>query len=148
MDIAQTAWLAGLYEGEGSLGFTGKHSVMLVVTMADRDVVERCRDLTGVGRVNGPYVHSERRRPMWTWSVGRQDHVAPILRAILPWVGERRAQRIRDGLARMEGLRRRGFCKRGHPMHGENLYRAPGNGQGYCRACMRMREYGRKKVKT
>lgn len=36
------------------------------------------------------------------------------------------------------------FCKRGHPLTGENLYRVPSTGARQCRACLRLHAANRR----
>lgn len=133
MDAAEVAWLAGLFEGEGCISFTGRNSVCLVVVMTDEDVVRRCREVTGIGTLLGPYVVSGKRKPQWTWRVGRAEDVEPLLQAMHPWFGVRRRCRAEAALVRLGGVRRRGRCKRDHSMSDpENIYTSP-KGQRFCR---------------
>lgn len=41
MNPTTTAWLAGIFEGEGCISFTGQNSVCLDITMTDR--LANCR---------------------------------------------------------------------------------------------------------
>lgn len=110
MDAVQTAWLAGLYEGEGTLvDSLAAGSVRLAIAMTDLDIITRCREVTGVGYVR---IKSTARRvggkPCHIWEVYRGDHVAEILTAIRPHLGERRGIRVDRALARLSpGDRRR-----------------------------------------
>jgi hypothetical protein len=144
MTDAETAWLGGLFEGEGNIAFVGKYSVCLSINMTDEDVVAKCFSVSGVGRRHGPYrVGLPRQKPMWSWIVGKQEELRHVLPLLLPWLGERRSARIVEAMARLEKVRRIGFCTRGHAMTGENLYVAPGCGQRLCRACSRIRDKAR-----
>lgn len=140
MDTHQAAWLAGLFEGEGNIAFTGYNSVCIKINMRDQDVVRRCQEVTGAGRL---YVVPERppRQEQLAWQVARRLDVLTILDAIEPYLGERRSARAQEARARLENCRPLGIgvCKRGHPLSGENLYLAPG-GQQHCRACQQVRE--------
>lgn len=63
MKSVDIAWLAGLVEGEGCIGFykNGQHSSgheyhlpKLTINMTDKDVIQKAADLFG-SKVNGPY---------------------------------------------------------------------------------------------
>jgi len=93
---AQCAWLAGLYEGEGTLyrqtdARNGSVSYHLRLPMTDEDTVRRAHEIAGVG-----YVYALPRRqvgwkPQWVWVVRRRDDIAHVIRDLLPWLGNRRA---------------------------------------------------------
>src|SRR5437660_7917080 len=110
MDKASTAWLAGLFEGEGCISFTGKSSVCVTIKMSDRDVIERCRTVSGVGRIYGPWPRPSG-KPMWEWNVYPVEDVERLLQALLPWLGERRRAKALAAVERLAEVRRPGFCK-------------------------------------
>src|SRR5215510_11063040 len=91
-------WVAGIFEGEGSVHFNGKNSVSLWVKMIDEDVVRRCAAVTGFGQVTGPFSRSARRQDIWHWQVSRSDHVATALGRFLPFLGARRRARAQHAL--------------------------------------------------
>lgn len=144
MDEARLAWLAGVFEGEGCIAFTGKYSVDLSINMTDEDVVRRCHEFAQVGQVVGPYrVDVPGQKPIWGWHVTRSADVRHILLALWPWMGERRLARIELALDRLRKVRREGRCKRGHNTNDpSNVYTSP-KGQNFCRACLRLREQAR-----
>ena len=142
---AEWAWLAGIYEGEGSLAFTGKNSVTLHIGMTDADIIKRVHELAGVGTVYT--FQRDSTKAIYAWRTGAAQDVKPVLEAIRPWLGARRAARVDVALERLSHVRQRGYCKRGHRLAGENLYRAPG-GQEHCRACRQVRDAARHIIKT
>lgn len=131
------AWLAGLFEGEGCISFTGRASVTLNLSMTDLDVVTRAHGVAGVGSFMG-VVERENRKPLHCWRVSVAADVRHVLEGIGPWLGERRSGKVDQALARLALVRRPGYCKRDHPMRGDNLHVTRG-GQRMCRACMRIR---------
>lgn len=144
------AWLAGIIEGEGCIAFTGVNSIELRVNMTDFDVVKRCHTMTGVGQIVGPAIHNTnpKAKPSWGWQVARRDAVLLVLDRIEGHLGERRSQRAAEARARLANCRREGFCSKGHPMSGENLYVSPG-GQRMCLTCRRGRDAARRpRLKT
>jgi hypothetical protein len=100
MTQVEIGWLAGLFEGEGTISIprsTPKKSrsgVALRVVSTDCDVIERVRDVTGVG-----YVYASMpplRKPYWTWVVQLKRDVARLLLAIYPLMGTRRQHKIAE----------------------------------------------------
>jgi hypothetical protein len=135
------AWAAGLFEGEGCISYTGKNSVTLSLGMTDRDVIDRFAAVAGCGSIAVQAHH--RSKTLYRWHIGDQDRVREILGRLEPWLGQRRRERMIGAWERLSRVRRKGFCKRGHPMSGENTYTSP-KGQVFCRTCLRSREAARR----
>jgi hypothetical protein len=136
-------WLGGLFEGEGHIALTGRNSVSICINMTDEDVIRKAHEVAG-GIVSGPYSQG-RHKPLWRWGVNRSEDVLVVLQEIEPYLGERRRARVLEAYKRLKGVRRNGYCKRGHPMSGDNLYVSP-KGQRHCRTCSRDRDHRR--IKT
>lgn len=90
MRQCDVAWVAGLFEGEGSIGIDSNAGAGLGST--DEDVVRRVHQLTGVGHVHERAQLQSGKR-FWFWKVTRADDVITFLRAIHPYLGERRRER-------------------------------------------------------
>jgi hypothetical protein len=91
------AWLAGLYEGEGSCSLVhGRLQVQ--IKMTDLDVLERALEIAGVGRIYGPYRRSEAWKPCWTFIVYREEDAQALLGRLRPYLLSRRGQQIDDAL--------------------------------------------------
>lgn len=101
MDEIQTAWLAGLYEGEGCLHRrrTNGTGYELTIAMADGDVVHRAHAITGLGRVQHIPAYHEGWSEKWAWRVGKREEIATVMRAIRPLLGHRRGADADDFLA-------------------------------------------------
>ena len=93
------AWLAGLYEGEGSVSAIhragdriGAPRLCVVIGMTDYDVIERAQQVVAMGRIFGPYSQGKypRAKPMWQWRVQRADQATALLLALWPWLHARR----------------------------------------------------------
>ncbi len=146
MNEIEIAWLAGLFEGEGHIGFSGKYSVNLSINMTDEDVIEKCFKLASVGRRHGPYrLNKPNQKPMWSWIVAKEGEVRELLPLLLPWLSKRRTERADEAMLRLGKVRREGFCLRGHSMTGDNIY-APPCGTRMCRECIKIREKKRKRL--
>lgn len=155
---AELAWAAGLFEGEGSFidrMIRDGWSVQAVITMSDRDVLERFCTIIGRGFVevlNRPNAPAHYRQ-MYRWRVQDTEGVQCVIKLLLPWLGTRRRAKalevdaiactIKPGyVARMD---KRTHCLKGHPLTGDNvLYntrRKDGHRTRRCRECRR--EYHR-----
>jgi hypothetical protein len=138
----ETAWAAGLFEGEGSISCTDRsHNISLEMT--DHDVVERFRDAVGTGVIYGPYDKGPRRKPMYVWRAGGRAQREQVLRLLYPYFGERRRAQADAFIAHrhmrqpMHRLVLGGRCRNGHLLTEETLYVNPRRGYKHCRTCRR-----------
>jgi hypothetical protein len=94
----ETAWVAGLIEGEGFI--SSARGVYMGVNMTDLDVLEKLRTITGVGFIKPRKRYAERHKPQWQWMVSSQPEAQEIMRAIYPHMGQRRREQMDAALAR------------------------------------------------
>ena len=115
-------WLAGLYEGEGSLVSTcGRGRLagitrgwILSISGRDEDVIRRAHAVAGVGIVRPE--KDAGTRPFWRWNVCAMDDLAIVVPRLLPHLGLRRAEKAREYLVwqaqrDLEPGRNRGHAK-------------------------------------
>jgi hypothetical protein len=103
---AEVAWLAGFLEGEGSFYMKRQRSdylmPMVKVGGTDLDTIQYAAQLLG-----NPAVQFERRRQAhWKdqWKVYKHGQPAvEVMKQILPWMGSRRSEKIREIIAIWEG---------------------------------------------
>jgi hypothetical protein len=140
----EIAWLAGLFEGEGSCGFYDR-GMAVYIGMTDRDVIERVQKL-----FPGPQGIRVRNRvtagtkPLWEWRIRRRELVAEFLCLILPHLGQRRSEQARKLIAVAEdpkrgygsGHRNKTHCRNGHPYDEANTS-INDEGHRSCRTCRR-----------
>lgn len=93
-NLHDVTWLAGIIEGEGYIGPRRK-GLTIVVSMTDEDVIHKIHSLFGVGTLTGPYYRTGK-LGIYNWSVHRREHVTKILKAIYPFMGVRRANKIEE----------------------------------------------------
>lgn len=152
MTPEQTAWLAGLFEGEGCILHTrvkppksrrtnGETARRLAISMTDEDVIRRVHAITGVGAVK---IHPRRHgwKTAYVWQCCRWADIERILTAILPYLGERRSAKARALLAdppNPVGGQVKTHCKRGHPFTGPGSDVYLHCGVRHCRHCARVR---------
>jgi hypothetical protein len=149
MSETEIAWATGVFEGEGSIvlvpycrGAT-RMQRHVAIKMTDRDVLERVQRAFGVGQLRGPFRRIEHAhyKPIWTWTVNRWSEIERVLRAMLPWLGERRRIKAQEMLACPAGpigSPRKDRCKRGHDLNDSSNVRL-WRGNRHCRACQRER---------
>lgn len=109
------SWFVGIFEGEGSIAIGSRLSnraITLSVSSTDHDVLVAVRRVIGHGYINGPYDNHKRdgvsRKQIYQWRLSKREHLEPLLIALLPHVGVRRAARIRKALG--EYRRRPGWA--------------------------------------
>lgn len=160
MTDTETAWLAGLLEGEGSfLSWKQKDArsgnrtdvVRIQMSTSDKDVLVRAAEIVGVGRVKPLPYHPDRlgKKPMWIWTVQAKADVRELALRLLPWLGSRRSQQVAriveltDNIA----IRPDGQCRNGHLIDENNRrrtgIRADGSTQYTCLRCDRERRRSR-----
>lgn len=102
-DLINLGWIAGLLEGEGSFGVAKRkkdgYSCRVAISMTDPDVIQKAKDLSGFGRVYGPYPVKESNvgsgpfKDRYLWVV-QGKKAAELMRGVLPFMGARRSDRI------------------------------------------------------
>jgi len=91
------AWAAGLFEGEG--WFTSMRGVPVAcISMTDRDVIERFRDVVGWGNVYSVDKGAGHKR-QWRCGITGQERVRRFGDLIGPWLGDRRRRQLERVLA-------------------------------------------------
>jgi hypothetical protein len=140
----EIAWLAGLFEGEGHIGFTKKGKVKLVLAMTDFDVVTKAHTIAGAGWLGVRRQAQNKWKDCLVWTVSRKSESVPLLEAMLPHLGERRTARALEALERLAAVRGHGetHCPQGHEMLGDNLVlytKLDGYVHRSCRECRKAR---------
>lgn len=124
MQAKDVFWLAGIMEGEGCFHVRKSGGISAQLVMTDKDVVERFASVCGVGTFSKPRVLKSG-KTAYRWSVTNQADAAGLMMTLLPVMGSRRAQKIRECLAHWRGTPLRAslreFCKSGHPLSGDNM---------------------------
>lgn len=149
MNDVQTAWLAGLLEGEGCFGDNHRGGTKIQLTMTDKDVVERVAAIFG----SKVYCYDKRlkanRKPRYYTQIGGQK-AADLIAAILPFMGIRRSAKIKSLLeyrsiapGRGAHNRNRTACPYGHPLDGVEHSKKKGRFR-YCKTCKRKAETARR----
>jgi hypothetical protein len=155
MNDIDVAWAAGFLEGEGCFGWYGggtrrrakphltrTANAVINASQNEREPLDRLVSIFGAGRINPK---RNKVRTAWEWRC--QGHAAiPVMKAVLPHMSARRAERIREVIAEHNALQEQiatrknaPTCKNGHPWSEFTGYRKKGvhAGKRYCKACSR-----------
>ena len=99
---SEELYATGVFEGEGSIvTLKHAHSVTLVVSMTDLDVLQRLKNVWG-GTIYERKQQNPKWKPAWRWQLGRKQLVYKVLEAMLPYLGERRACKALDALDHLD----------------------------------------------
>lgn len=101
-DREAIVWLAGIFEGEGSVWAYDRKNrkcvdLCLQVVSTDIDVLERCKSIAGVGSIFQGRKGDEIRKPCFKWAVHGQQAYAVIV-MIYPFLLSRRAEKARESI--------------------------------------------------
>lgn len=98
----QLAWVAGIFEGEGWFTLQKRSQKVpyptAVISMVDQDVVQRFREIVGMGAVF-PVNKGAGHQRQWRCVISGRHRVERFVQLVEPWLGERRleqAQRVLD----------------------------------------------------
>jgi hypothetical protein len=95
----EIAWAGGLFEGEGTITLVGSKykQPSLRLGMVDLDIVERFRDVVGVGAI-----YTERRpaprQDLYRWVTNRRSDCLRVVSELWPHLGDRRRARALEVL--------------------------------------------------
>jgi intein/homing endonuclease len=109
------AWLAGLYEGEGTCveqtNYKGLYKIR--ISMTDKDVIERAQNIfNGLGSIATSSKYD--RKSVFHWSLSSKEEVQAFLAMVWPWLGERRKERAKEALISLRDREHRGQRPQGH----------------------------------
>ena len=92
-------WMIGLLEGEGCFGIAtsrGYSHVRIHVGMTDKDVVDRLKNISG-GWVLYCRSKEPKHKDQWRWEITCKQ-ARELMETMLPFMGERRKERITEVL--------------------------------------------------
>ena len=98
-------WAAGLFEGEGFLVKSGggPRTHQLGIKMCDLDVLERFKEWAGCGTIKHRKKPNPNHRDQYEFRVGRKEEVIRLCEAMLPYLCQRRTERINEVLSIYNG---------------------------------------------
>jgi hypothetical protein len=103
--MVNIAWMAGLFEGEGSLSAqtTGRASYQMRIEMSDKDVLDRFCELAECGTVKERGRRQPHHKFLYRWACYKKEDVTRLLSSMLPYMGERRAFHFLNALDYLDG---------------------------------------------
>lgn len=148
MSAVDVAWLAGLFEGEGSMEIGKNGMTRICIRMTDLDIIERVNTMIPARQISVVIPKPAKAgysqpKTQYAWRVSGPA-VKDILTLLLPWFGERRAARAREVISHIDARpgtngwyhRNKTHCKQGHEYTPENTYVNPSSpGHRNCRTC-------------
>ena len=99
MSLTEAAWLAGFFDGEGSLchfmGGRDKRHPTWILTISNTHLgsLEQCVKFSGAGSLNAKSMKARpaHHKPQHQWRVVRQRDIAEVCRQMLPFLVIKRA---------------------------------------------------------
>jgi len=87
-------WFAGLYEGEGCIGYASR-ALFMTIGSNDEDVLKEIVKLLKCGKVRKKYLPTNpNHNQQYVWTLHRRNDVLNVVNKILPYMGLRRTQQI------------------------------------------------------
>lgn len=104
MDELDVAWLAGIIEGEGSLTKNKYNSWQLQITMTDKDVIEKISQLVDQ-KMWKKKKYKETEKQAYKVTLCHKDKLRQLLPRLMPYMGQRRYNRMEECMWSIENLR-------------------------------------------
>lgn len=151
ISMLELGWIAGLLEGEGCFQHRRNGDLLIQVVMTDGDIIGRLKTLLGFGTLRQSRLPSGKIGFRWTST--HQANTAGLMMTLLPLMGARRGDKIRECLNRWKPkpLRKAMWthCKNGHELSGDNLWiiHEGKYDKRRCRECTRLRQIKYKQSK-
>lgn len=90
---SETAWAAGIFEGEGCL-HCAKTGLCLRVSMCDEDIIRRWGEVMGAGKMRWDPPRGSGTKPQWSWTIHKRADIEAACFRLRPWLGVRRLQQF------------------------------------------------------
>lgn len=100
MNIADAAWMAGLFEGEGSISISKKKGYCyLQLVSTDEDVLYKFARLADCkNKITYCPRRPHQNKDAYKWQVGNREDVTRLLTEWLPFFGDRRSAKANEVL--------------------------------------------------
>lgn len=94
-------WLAGFYEGEGSIGFHtrdgGGSSLRIAQHVRDKELLDKCVTITQMGKV-----YISKTKPVAVWTVTGVANIYKLAKQLYPHLGSRRQGQLIRAIGEIE----------------------------------------------
>ena len=98
----ELAWVAGFFDGEGCFTLrkqNGRYYAQASTTQTDREVLDKCVRIAGLGNVTGPTKPSRTRvyqgfhcKPRYSWQVCGLEKTQALVAMLWQWLGSRKRE--------------------------------------------------------
>lgn len=105
-----TAWAAGLFEGEGTVGIVNNR-VTVTIQMTDKDILDRMQESFG-GYLYECKKQQEHHKLSWKWVISDSTEAINFLDMIYPLLGQRRRARVDEARQAFVGHRKERLKRR------------------------------------
>jgi hypothetical protein len=105
------AWIAGLLEGEGYFGIDNRQrnykvsksppAPFIKISMVDEDIIQRLSKLLDKSYFS-PSRKTVKDKQVYTLHIGEKEKVLFILEKIIPYMGVRRSERIKECISHLQ----------------------------------------------
>lgn len=92
-DQLTIGYLAGLIDGEGHFRMQ-KNQAYMSLEVTDKEIVDLAFSRSKIGKLYGPYLRKDGRKPMWRWRVSNDKELVRLMLAIYPLVCPRRQEQM------------------------------------------------------
>ena len=92
------AWVAGIFEGEGSIHTNGYYNYLypkVGIVSTDLDVIERVKEIVGFGKIRLYYKQKAHWKQAYAFEIMKESEVWIFIDAIYEWLGKRRCEQIK-----------------------------------------------------
>jgi hypothetical protein len=101
MTSEETAWLAGIMDGEGCISWSdykkrGKTTAHITIAMSDRDIIYRIQKIVPEGRIHRVSKKTAGGKTMYHWRLNKREAVVDLLKKTLPWLSRRRTIKAKE----------------------------------------------------
>jgi len=137
----EIAWIAGIYEGEGSCSLNKGRAFSVSIVMTDIDIMDRFFALVKVGSLSEVTNTGKGNKSYKRWSASSIDGIV-FLETILSWLGERRKAKAEEAIYNWKNNRKQSVpsdthCIHGHEFTEENTLLQAKLSYRLCRQCTR-----------
>lgn len=122
MTPKETAWVAGLLEGEGCFSIRANKYLSVSCMMTDEDVIEKLKTIVAGGNISLRKPEANRKQ-VYAWNLYRREEVVSLITKLRPHMSLRRGERIDEML----------LCAKENPLLREN--RECGTIKSFWRGC-------------
>lgn len=106
---ADSAWFAGLFEGEGTVHCRQGKQITLTIAMQDEDVIRQAADVWpefgNVTTWTQAPKNGRTYKPLWVYRIGDRTQLVSVIQSIWPWLCSRRREQLTEKWDSLDAVR-------------------------------------------